>query len=150
MKKLLFSTIFLSFFSFSQDILGKWYDAEKKENYSTILNVTKDKDEKYSVEIIEVREPIYTEGEHKGLEKMDLNNEDPKLRTRTIKGLKLVEGLYFNKDKNYYEGGMIYNPRDGKKYHVYMWFEKDGTLLVRGYVDPLGWFGKTTKWSRVE
>ncbi|VWL84812.1 DUF2147 domain-containing protein [Oceanivirga miroungae] len=150
MRKILLISILMSFFSFSSDIVGKWYNAVDKNDYDAILEIKKDENEKYSVYIIEMKNPTYEEGENKGKDKMDLYNEDKSLRTRKLVGLKIVDDLYYNKDRDYYDKGNIYNPKDGKTYYVYMWLENENILSVKGYIDPLGWFGKTTKWSRFD
>lgn len=150
MKKILITSVLLSFFSFSTDIVGKWYDSLNANDYRTIFDIKRDDNGKYTVEILELRDPVYLDGEYKGQEIMDLYNKDKNLKTRKIVGIKIVEELYYNKENNYYEGGTIYNPEDGKYYYVYMWIEDGGLLAVKGYIDPMGWFGKTTKWSRVE
>ena len=83
-----------------------------------------------------------------GNEKVDKNNPDPALRTRPIIGMDLIEG-FSRAGETKWEGGTIYDPRDGKTYKCVMNLQRDGSLKVRGYVGvPL--FGKTVIWTPVE
>ena len=94
--------------------------------------------------IIALDEPLDADGK----EKTDGNNPDPGLRSRPIIGMDLIAGFSRKSDREW-EGGTIYDPRDGKTYKCKMNVQDDGTLEVRGYVGlPL--FGKTVVWTRIE
>ena len=94
--------------------------------------------------IAELDEPLDKEGKPK----LDDNNPDPALRSRTILGMDLIAG-FSRAGKRKWEDGTIYDPRDGKTYKCVMKLQRDGTLKVRGYVGvPL--LGKTVVWTRVE
>ena len=58
----------------------------------------------------------------------------------------LIAG-FSRKSETVWDGGTIYDPRDGKTYQCKMTLRKDGTLKVRGYVG-LSLFGKTVVWTR--
>lgn len=88
-------------------------------------------------------EPLDEEGNPK----TDGNNPDPALRDRPIIGMDLISG-FSRKSETVWDGGTIYDPRDGKTYQCKMTLQKDGTLKVRGYVG-LALFGKTVVWTRV-
>ena len=88
-------------------------------------------------------EPLDEEGNPK----TDGNNPDPALRDRPIIGMDLISG-FSRKSETVWDGGTIYDPRDGKTYQCKMTLRKDGTLKVRGYVG-LALFGKTMVWTRV-
>ena len=81
-----------------------------------------------------------------GKPKTDKNNPDPALRERPIIGMDLIAG-FSRKSETVWDGGTIYDPRDGKTYQCKMTLRKDGTLKVRGYVG-LSLFGKTVVWTR--
>jgi uncharacterized protein (DUF2147 family) len=48
-------------------------------------------------------------------------------------GSEIINNFVYAKEK-FREKGTIYNPDDGKSYSCTMTLQKDGTLLVRGYV----------------
>ena len=80
----------------------------------------------------------------KGSDTVDKNNKDAKLRQRKLMGVNILSGLSKKKDK--WEGGKIYNPKNGKTYKCSIWPEGD-QLKVRGY---LGMFYETQTWKRAK
>lgn len=78
----------------------------------------------------------------KGPDTKDIHNTDEKLRSRKLMGVNILSGLTKKKDK--WEGGRIYNPKNGKNYKCAIWPEGD-KLKVRGY---LGFFYETQTWKR--
>lgn len=84
--------------------------------------------------------------DEEGKPKTDGNNPDPALRGRPIIGMDLISG-FSRKSETVWDGGTIYDPRDGKTYQCKMTLQEDGTLKVRGYVG-LALFGKTVVWTR--
>jgi uncharacterized protein (DUF2147 family) len=65
--------------------------------------------------------------------KVDLKNPDPKLRTRPILGLQVIEGLTPTGD-NRWEHGSCYDPESGNSYQCKMRLEKPDKLEVRGFI----------------
>ena len=85
------------------------------------------------------------------MEQIDLKklNVDEKLRKRPILGLRLLNGFNYDEDDNEWVDGTIYDPKNGKTYKCYMWFE-DGdtkTLHVKGYIG-FSLLGREVKWTR--
>ena len=78
----------------------------------------------------------------KGPETKDTHNSDKKLRSRKLMGVNILSGLTKNKDK--WEGGKIYNPKNGKNYKCSIWIEGKN-LKVRGYI---GFLYETQTWKR--
>ncbi len=113
---------------YSQDVLGKWYT----EAGDAQVEIYKAGD-KLNGKIIWLS---------KGPETKDTHNPDKKLQSRKLMGVNILSGLAKGKDK--WEGGNIYNPKDGKSYKCTMWLEGE-SLKVRGY---LGVFYKTQTWSK--
>lgn len=75
-------------------------------------------------------------------QRYDEFNPDPALRTRPLCGLTIFGSFEPNGEPNEWEGGWIYNPRDGETYSSNMALAEDGNLEVRGYVlSPM--FGRT-------
>ena len=77
-----------------------------------------------------------------GPETKDKHNPDAELKERKLMGVNILSGLSKSKDK--WEGGKIYNPKNGKTYKCTIWLEGNN-LKVRGY---LGIFYETQTWKR--
>ena len=141
MKKLIFSMIFMLMplaAAFAQDVVGKW----KLEYGTAIVEVYKSGDA-YNGKIVWLEKPTEADGSPA----IDDLNPDPKLRTRQVLGLNMLNGL--KKNGNEYTGGTIYDPGNGKTYNCSMKVEGD-VLKVRGSLDKRGLLGRTMDWFRVK
>lgn len=120
----------VSLASYSQGIMGKW--------------LTESGDAK--VEIYEASGKI--NGKiiwlQKGPETTDSHNTDEKLRSRKLMGVNILSGLTKKSEK--WEGGRIYNPKNGKNYKCSIWLDGD-KLKVRGYI---GFLYETQTWKRAQ
>ena len=130
MKKVLLSLVFAlaAMTGWAQGIMGKWY-----------------------TEAGDAQVEIYQQGDkingkivwlQQGPETKDKHNPDTKLKERKLMGVNILSGLSKSKDK--WEGGKIYNPKNGKTYKCTIWLEGNN-LKVRGY---LGIFYETQTWKR--
>lgn len=123
------------------DILGVWLNEDKDAH----VDIYKEGDV-YFGKIIWLEEP----NEENGEPKLDDENEDESLRTRPVMGLLLLRDFVFDKDE--WEDGRVYDPKNGKDYKCYMEFpdedDKD-KLKVRGYIG-FSLLGRTTYWTRVK
>jgi len=79
---------------------------------------------------------------------VDSKNPDPAKRTRTLVGLTMMWNFTAASDPDEWEGGRIYNPRDGDTYRGMMKLQPDGSLEVRGYI-AVPVLGGSTVWKRV-
>ena len=147
MKKLFFLlslSIFTSALLRAQadKITGYWLTEEGTSQ----VRVYKAKDGQYYGKITWLDEPY-----ENGKPKVDDENPDPGLRNRPIMGLQILEGLeYSGKDKEW-KNGTIYDPKSGKTYDCYMWFEDNPeTLYMRGFVMGMRWLGRSSAWTREE
>ena len=132
MKKMIL-TMALALFSlagYSQTIIGKW--------------LTEAGDAK--VEIYEANGKV--NGKivwlEKGPDTKDTHNNDEKMRSRKLMGVNILSGLTKKSEK--WEGGRIYNPKNGKTYKCSIWLDGD-KLKVRGY---LGMFYETQTWKKAK
>jgi uncharacterized protein (DUF2147 family) len=75
----------------------------------------------------------------------DQNNRDPKLRSRPIKNLLILQG--FSVDGAAWNGGTIYNAEDGKTYSARLTPAGPDQLKLRGCVFKP--FCRTQTWTRV-
>ncbi|MGF1502932.1 MAG: DUF2147 domain-containing protein [Paracoccaceae bacterium] len=83
-----------------------------------------------------------------GTPKRDENNPDRGARMQTLCGLELI-GEFMRARDDRWEGGYIYNPRDGKKYSAWLALDGSDRLKVRGYLGlPL--LGQTQTWTRID
>jgi uncharacterized protein (DUF2147 family) len=124
--------------AFAQDVVGKW----KLEDGTAIVEVYQQGDV-FNGKIVWLQKPT----EADGTPAVDDLNPDPKLRTRHVLGLNMLNNL--KKSGNEYTGGSIYDPGNGKTYNCSMKVEGD-ILKVRGSLDKRGLIGRTMDWFRVK
>ena len=124
--------------AFAQEVVGKW----KLEDGTAIVEVYQQGDV-FNGKIVWLQKPT----EADGTPAVDDLNPDPKLRTRQVLGLNMLNNL--KKTGNEYTGGSIYDPGNGKTYNCYMKVEGD-ILKVRGSLDKRGLIGRTMDWFRVK
>ncbi len=115
-------------FSYAQDIKGKWL-TEAGDAQVEIY----EQSGKLNGKIVWLQ---------KGPDTKDVHNKDEKLRSRKLMGVNILSGLTKKKEK--WEGGRIYNPKNGKDYKCAIWLEGD-LLKVRGYI---GFLYETQTWKR--
>ncbi|HUA81697.1 MAG TPA: DUF2147 domain-containing protein [Dyella sp.] len=78
----------------------------------------------------------------------DRKNPDPALRSRTLDGLPLLNGLRFETEKKRWIGGRIYNADNGRTYNCLVRMLGPNRLQLRGFIG-ISLFGGNTVWSRV-
>ena len=122
-------------------IEGTWYNDEK----TSTIEITKGTDGRYAGKITWLDEPL-----ENGKPKVDDENPDPKLAKRPLMGLPLVKNFSYDSRKKQWQEGRIYDPKNGKTYDCYAWFE-DGNynkLYLKGYVAGIKALGRKTIWTR--
>lgn len=130
--------------AFSQDadkVVGYWL-TQYKDSQVKIFKATNGK---YYGEVKWLEKPNNDDG----TPRLDKENEDEKLRTRPILGLRLLNGFeYDEKDQEWVEG-TIYDPKNGKTYSCFMWFDDgdDNTLHVKGFIG-FSLLGREVEWTR--
>jgi uncharacterized protein (DUF2147 family) len=78
--------------------------------------------------------------------KKDHKNPDPKLRSRLLLNLVLLNGFVY--DDGSWEDGTIYDPKSGKTYSCEMELV-NGRLKITGYIG-ITLLGRTVTWDRVK
>jgi uncharacterized protein (DUF2147 family) len=118
--------------SFPADTLvGNWW-TEGKEG---LMKIVKTKSGRYEVIIVSGKDEA----------KNDVNNPNPKLRDRKLKGIVIMWNLRFEDGE--YVDGYCYNPRDGNTYRVKMKITGPNSLRIHGYLlIPL--LGQSQDWAR--
>jgi uncharacterized protein (DUF2147 family) len=66
-----------------------------------------------------------------GQPKTDSENPDARLRNRSLIGVKILSG-FRRKTSDKFDGGMIYNPEDGRTYDSTLRLQGPDTLVVEG------------------
>ena len=144
MKKLLLF-VFLAvyaFTSFSQEadkILGVWWNEEKTSK----IEVEK-KDGKYIGTVVYMIPEKYVDGKPP----LDDKNPDESLQSRSVVGIQILNGFEFSSKDKEWQNGTIYDPKSGKTYDCYAWFEGDDLLKLKGFVMGMRWLGKSSEWYR--
>ena len=82
-----------------------------------------------------------------GRPKVDANNPDEALKSRTICGIHLI-GNFKQKQPGVWDDGFVYNPKDGQKYAAKIKSTAIDKLELRGYV-LVPAFGQSQTWTRV-
>ena len=92
--------------------------------------------------IIALKDAVYSEAEdleRAGQVRLDDNNPDQGLKTRTILGLEMFNEYEY--ESNHWQG-KIYDPESGKTYQSKIKLADDGRLEIRGYIG-IPMFGRT-------
>ncbi|NUM31417.1 MAG: DUF2147 domain-containing protein [Bacteroidetes bacterium] len=144
---LFIASSFLSFNIISNssenEIVDLWWNQEKTSKIKIFLA----QNGKYAGKIEWLKEPLDKDGKPK----TDNNNPNEKLRNNPRLGLAILKNFVFNKKKNKWEGGTIYDPNNGKTYDAYMYFDgNNDKLQLRGYVLGMPFLGRTSVWERVK
>lgn len=130
MKRMIlsFALAMIAWVAYAQDIKGKWL-TEAGDAQVEIY----ESNGKMNGKIVWLE---------KGPDTKDVHNKDEKLRSRKLMGVNILSGLTKKEDK--WEGGRIYNPKNGKNYKCAIWLDGD-KLKVRGYI---GFLYETQTWKR--
>ena len=130
MKKAIVSLVLamMSVAGYAQSVVGKWVT----EGGDSQVEIYQSGD-KLNGKIVWLK---------KGDGQQDIHNPDKKLQSRKLVGVNILTGLTKKGDK--WEGGKIYNPKNGKTYKCAIWPDGD-ELKVRGYLGP---FYETQTWKR--
>ena len=139
MKLILSIVIFFIFqVSFSQTIFGKWKTVDDETGMENGIVEIYEKAGKVYGRIIEILEK-----EKKYFKCEMCEGED---KNKPILGLVIIKGL--KKKGDFYEGGKVTDPKNGKSYHCKMNLEGKDKLIVRGYIG-ISLFGRSQTWFRI-
>lgn len=137
---LLYITFFFAIASLSAkegDVLGTWLNEEGTSH----IRIFKATNGNYYGKIEWLKEEP---------DKRDIHNPDESKREVPLMGLSIFKGFSYNAKKERWDGGTIYDPKNGKTYDCYMWFDGDlNTLYIKGYVLGMKFIGRETIWKRV-
>jgi uncharacterized protein (DUF2147 family) len=118
--------------------LGRWMRSDS----SSIVEI-RNCDHSLCGQIIWLKEP----NDKNGIPWTDTSNPDPKLQTRAIMGLMILQGLSEQKP-GVWKSGTIYDPNSGHTYSCRATLDPPDKLILRGYfLSPL--LGQSETWNRV-
>jgi uncharacterized protein (DUF2147 family) len=119
-------------------IVGVW----KTGDGNAMVRIYKN-GEKYQGKIVWLKEPIDPET---GKPKLDKNHSEEASRTRPLIGLINIWG-FTQTEKNVWEEGKIYDPKNGSTYSCIIKMTNSNTLEVRGYIG-VSLIGRTDIWTK--
>jgi uncharacterized protein (DUF2147 family) len=139
MKLILSIVVFFIFqVSFSQTIFGKWKTVDDETGMENGIVEIYEKAGKVYGRIIEILEKEKKHFKCEMCEREDKN--------KPVLGLVIIKGL--KKKGDFYEGGKVTDPKNGKSYHCKMTLEGKDKLIVRGYIG-ISLFGRSQTWFRI-
>ena len=118
-------------------ILGLWYNTEKTAQVEIVKNGSE-----YLGKIVWLKDP-----NPKGKPAIDKQNANPKLRTRPLIGLAILDGLKYA--DGMWKNGEIYDPVSGKTYSCELKLKSNSVLEVKGYIG-FSFVGRTVEWTRIK
>lgn len=121
-------------------VIGVWKNGEGTGK----IQIYKTTSGHYAGKIIWLKEPL---DEETGKPKLDKRNPDVSKRTNPTLGLVNMKGFTYDADDKEWNGGEIYDPKNGKKYSCKMELANPNTLKVRGYIG-ISLIGRTDTWTR--
>ena len=140
-----YASLFLLFFftatlvkaQSENSILGVWYNTEKTAQVEILKKGTT-----FIGKIVWLKDP-----NPGGRPVLDKDNPDPKLKSRPLMGLNLLEGLKY--DSGMWEDGTIYDPKTGKTYSCQVTLKSKEVLEVKGYYG-FSLIGRTVEWTKAK
>jgi uncharacterized protein (DUF2147 family) len=125
----------------ADDLVGVWQPSEG----TSYVKIEKEGD-KYFGKVVWLKEPK----DEQGNAKTDKKNPDKSLRTRPIKGLRMLKDFVFDSKSKEWKNGTIYDPKSGTTYYCNIKYKDKNKIEVRGSMDQGGFIGRTDTWVRVE
>jgi uncharacterized protein (DUF2147 family) len=120
--------------SYFPELIGVWMSANKKQKVRVYYNV---KTKMYTGRI----EWMYEDDQANGRKLLDVNNPNPKLKSRRVTGVNLLYDFKYEHDNRF--RGYIYDPISGNDYRCLLTIRPDKkTAEIRGYI-LFPWIGRT-------
>ncbi len=124
----------------ADSITGVWLT----EDGDSRVEVYKNPDGTFSGKVIWLEEPLNDEGKPK----VDDKNPDAAMHNVPIIGLEVLQGFTYNRSKEEWAGGTIYDPKNGRTYNAYLRLDGENTLRMRGFVYGMRFLGRSSYWTR--
>lgn len=123
------------------DISGVWINSDADAHIKMYHSYGK-----YYGQVVWMKDPLDS---ITGKPQLDKLNKDPKLRSRAVMNLLVVQNLSFDAKDQEWSGGTIYNPKSGTSYDMSVKMIDKQKLEVLFYV-KLRSVGKTVYWTRIK
>ncbi len=120
-------------------ILGTWFNEEKDAKIDVYKH-----NGKYYGKVIWLKNPLDANGKPK----TDVENPDPKLKSRPRLGLVILTDLAHKAGAKYAQG-KVYDPKSGKTYSAQAELAGNNKLKLRGFIG-VSLIGRTSEWTRVQ
>lgn len=119
-------------------VIGVWKNGEG----TGMIQIFKKSDNKYYGRLVWLKVPNNPDG----TPRTDSNNPDEAKRQQPLKGLENMRGFVYAGESKW-EGGNIYDAKNGSDYSGEMHLTDPNTLEVRGFIG-VSLFGRTDVWKR--
>lgn len=120
--------------SYFPDLIGVWLSENKKQK----VRVTYDAQKKMYTGKLEW---MYEDDQAQGRKLLDVNNPNPKLKSRRVTGINFLHSFKYEGGSKF--RGYIYDPISGKEYRCLLTIRPDHkTAEIRGYI-IIPWIGRT-------
>lgn len=133
---MILSFVYYSCTLLANDISGDWISSQKDLKVRV-----------YKVGNTYEAKVLWMPKEEDGSPPKDSDNPDPKLRNRSMIGLRVLWGMVYNKETHEYEHGTAYV--HGREFCGKAKLNPDGTLKVTGYVCVLKFLKKSETFIRI-
>ena len=80
-------------------------------------------------------------------QKTDVHNPDKRRRNDPLFGMLILKDLEFD-GAEVWEGGSVYDPKNGKRYSCSIKMVSRDTLKITGYIG-FSWIGRSEQWTRI-
>ena len=118
-------------------VVGTWLNEEGTSH----IRIFKATNGKYYGKIVWLRDEP---------ERLDVNNPDESKRSAPLLELIIMKSFTYDGEKEQWNDGSIYDPKNGKTYSCYMWFDgNNDELFIKGYILGMKFIGREAKWKRV-
>ncbi len=125
----------------ADNIIGKWLTGSGNAHVEIYKNGNQ-----YQGKIVWLSEPIDPETKKP---KTDTKHPNADQHNRPLLGLINLWGFHYNDKEGHWEGGHIYDPKNGKEYKCTISSNDKNTLNVRGYIG-ISLIGRTDIWTKVK
>ena len=125
----------------ADNIIGKWLTGSGNAHVEIYKNGNQ-----YQGKIVWLSEPIDPETKKP---KTDTKHPNADQHNRPLLGLINLWGFHYNDKEGHWEGGHIYDPKNGKEYKCNMTLKDKNTLNVRGYIG-FSMIGRTDVWTKTK
>jgi uncharacterized protein (DUF2147 family) len=124
----------------ANDITGTWLNTDKDGHIKIFSSYGK-----FYGQIVWMKIP---DDSLTGKPQLDIHNKDPKMKSRPVMNMIILNDLVFDEENQEWKGGTIYNPKTGTSYDIYCTMKEKGILEMHFYLGIRS-IGKLYYWVRL-